>query len=813
LKTFDKEEPMQLVHKMELEIPDSIIKEIIEEFDCIKFLKESVKAKLMNPLKELDGKKTADCGTLHYGQDAPWAGTNKSHLSIMLFYEGKSAGGYAEELVTLLENGVNKVGLCPTGGKIRNISEITPDTIWKLRKNKFFHDFKKMLNIREGVDYTDAKNRAQLRYGMILYAGDADVDGIHICSLFFNMINVLYPSVLQSGMVSTYRTKILSAVPINGKKKKVFYELWQYQEWEKTIDISKWKVTYFKGLGSSTKEDVEEDLKVMFVVEQIYDEDADYYLNLFFGQDPKLAEKRRELIMAHDPESLPPPIEVDEETGARLETISSYLTNSYISYCSHTLVRHLSGYDGLNQVRRKVVYSSSIYWKDWTSDKMTRTVVFNGAATDLSNYHHGDSLAGVIVRMTQNFIGTNNLNHFVGQGQFGTREEGPGRYASIRYTSIRTNNWWLKLIYNPKDKPLLTHHYDEGIKTEPQFYLPRIPMCLVQGQDAIMCGWRSYVPPYNVLDICNWYVERINGKEPNEIDEPIPFFRGFKGQVEVVDTRKLKEVEELILNDNGEEVIDDDGNPQVEYVKTQTGKYSLVTRGIISEMDVNSLTIAELPVGIWTKPYLEGLTKMKSEGKLKNFYKVAGDYTTETPVIRVEGIVPKDNKNDPHKIKITMKDFPLVKSYPLNCMWLLGLDGKPRHYRNVTEILEEYYQWRLPYYEKRRLLELEEAEKKRKDCLDKVSYVNAVKDKKLIIIKRKKADILKDIRELGLREDLYGFTKYYDDETIRKLKEKAEAAENEYQRLTNTTDCEIMIEEIYELMDEYQKVYGDDRRE
>lgn len=811
LESFEQEKPKKRVSKMTLDIPESIIREIIEEFDCIKFLKESIKASILDPLKKLDGKKTSDCGTLYYGKDAPWAGTAKSSKATILFFEGKSAGSYGNELISLMKNGVSSMGSCPTGGKIRNISEITPETVWKLKKNKFFHDFKKMLNVREELDYTDPKNRAQLRYGKILYAGDADVDGIHICSLFMNLINVLYPSLLQAGLVSTYRTKILSAVPVNGKKKLLFYELWQYKEWEKTVDISKWKITYFKGLGSSTKEDVKEDFKEMFVVECVYDEDADYTLNLFFGKDKLLSEKRRELIMNYDPEELPPAIETDEETGTRFEPISSYLANSYISYCSHTLVRHLSSIDGLNQVRRKVVYSSSIYWKDWASEKETRTVVFNGAATELSNYHHGDSLTAVIVRMAQNFVGSNNLNYFIGLGQFGTRDHGGADFASPRYTRIMPNNWWLKLIYNPKDKPLLTHQYDEGIKTEPYFYLPRIPMCLVQGQDAIMCGWRSYIPPYNVLDICNWYLDRIGGKEPFEIEEPVPFFRDFQGRVEVVDTRKLKEYEESLLDDNGEEIVDDEGNVEKVYTTVRSGKYSILTHGIISDIEVNSLTIQELPVGVWTEPFLQSLQKLKSEGKVKNFFKLPG-YTIESPLIRVEGIVPKDIKNDPHKIKIKAKDFPLIKSFPLNCMWILGPDKKPKYYKSVTEILEEYYQWRLPFYEKRRHLELEEAKMAMQDAMDKVAYVNAVKDKKLIIIKRKKNDILASIRELGLKEHLYGFTKYYDEETVAKLQEKYELAKEKLERLELTTDQEMMAEEIYELMEEYEKVYGDDRR-
>jgi DNA topoisomerase-2 len=42
-----------------------------------------------------------------------------------------------------------------------------------------------------------------------------------------------------------------------------------------------------------------------------------------------------------------------------------------------------------------------------------------------SSYHHGEvSLAGTIVNMAQNYVGSNNINYLQPEGQFGTRLQG-----------------------------------------------------------------------------------------------------------------------------------------------------------------------------------------------------------------------------------------------------------------------------------------------------------------------------------------------------------------------------------------------------
>ena len=52
-------------------------------------------------------------------------------------------------------------------------------------------------------------------------------------------------------------------------------------------------------------------------------------------------------------------------------------------------------------------------------------------------------------------------------------------------------------IFNEWDDPLLKYQMDDNQKIEPEWYMPIIPMVLVNGADGIGTGWSTKVPNYN----------------------------------------------------------------------------------------------------------------------------------------------------------------------------------------------------------------------------------------------------------------------------------------------------------------------------
>ncbi|KAG0145091.1 hypothetical protein CROQUDRAFT_46335 [Cronartium quercuum f. sp. fusiforme G11] len=68
------------------------------------------------------------------------------------------------------------------------------------------------------------------------------------------------------------------------------------------------------------------------------------------------------------------------------------------------------------------------------------------------------------------------------------------------------------------------------MQIEPEWYIPILPMVLVNGSSGIGTGWSSDIPNYNPMDP----VENLRHKLNDEPLEPIhPWFRGFKGEFNI----------------------------------------------------------------------------------------------------------------------------------------------------------------------------------------------------------------------------------------------------------------------------------------
>lgn len=66
-------------------------------------------------------------------------------------------------------------------------------------------------------------------------------------------------------------------------------------------------------------------------------------------------------------------------------------------------------------------------------------------------------------------------------------------------------------LFHEDDDYVLNYLEDEGQSIEPDYYLPIIPLCLVNGAEGIGTGWSTYIPCYNPIDIVD-NLKRLMGK-------------------------------------------------------------------------------------------------------------------------------------------------------------------------------------------------------------------------------------------------------------------------------------------------------------
>lgn len=71
-----------------------------------------------------------------------------------------------------------------------------------------------------------------------------------------------------------------------------------------------------------------------------------------------------------------------------------------------------------------------------------------------------------------------------------------------------------KTLFPAVDSNLLKFLYDDNQKVEPEWYIPIIPMVLVNGAEGIGTGWACKIPNYNPREIVNNINRMLNHQEP-----------------------------------------------------------------------------------------------------------------------------------------------------------------------------------------------------------------------------------------------------------------------------------------------------------
>jgi len=187
----------------------------------------------------LHNKKLRDC-KFHYNDEA--TGKDKDSIlekqkeSTIFITEGDSASGS----ITKARN-VNTQAVFSLRGKPLNCFGLTKKVVYE---NEEFNLLQHALNIEE--------NYEDLRYNNIVFATDADVDGLHIRLLLMTFFLQFFPDVVKNGHVYILETPLFR---VRNKQETIYC----YDESEKQAAMkklgSKPEITRFKGLGEISPEE------------------------------------------------------------------------------------------------------------------------------------------------------------------------------------------------------------------------------------------------------------------------------------------------------------------------------------------------------------------------------------------------------------------------------------------------------------------------------------------------------------------------------------------------------------------------------
>jgi DNA topoisomerase-2 len=617
-------------------------------------------------------------------EDAGKAGTADSHLCTLFLTEGDSAKALAVSGFSVV--GRDFYGVFPLKGKLLNVRETSSK---KVLENKEIQALAKILGLKFGVDYSDEKERKGLRYGHVCVMTDQDQDGSHIKGLLINLFSRFWPYLFrQKEYLREFITPIVKAINGKNSQELAFYTLPEYEAWkEQTKPGREWKIKYYKGLGTSTSSEAKEYFKnidrhqISFSYIDQQDDDA---IDLAFSK--LKVEQRKGWLAALDPTTY---LDQDVDEVRYVDFVNKEL----VLFSQASNVRAIpSLLDGLKPSQRKVLYvvlKNKIF-------KEIKVAQLGGLVAKESAYHHGEqSLAMTMVVMAQDYIGSNNINLLYPGGQFGTRMSGGKDAASARY--IFTNALPIaRSLFHEHDDQVLTYQDDDGQQIEPSFYVPVIPMSLVNGSDGIGTGWSSTVPNYNPLEVVENLRRILDGNEPLEMH---PWYRGFKGVIRQVSQQKY------------------------------------VSFGVVERLNATTVLISDLPVGVWTSEYKDKVLEpmMSDDPKTKRVaqIKTFREHHTDTTVLFEVELTPDQMQQA--EARGLHRTFKLANSISTANMVLFDGHGKLHRYATPVDILKEFYTIRLDYYVKRKDAQVKRLKEELDRLSNKARFILAVVEDRLKI--------------------------------------------------------------------------------
>jgi len=664
--------------------------------------------------KKTDGVKTKNIRGIPKLIDANWAGTDRSSECTIIFCEGDSAK--AGIVSGLSSEDRNSYGVYPMKGKILNVRG---ENIKKISENKEIAEIKKILGLETGREYSDTND---LRYGRVLIMTDADLDGHHIKGLCINLFHTQWSALLHiPGFIGFMNTPILKAN--RGNQTIVFYNEGEYNEWKENTNMNNWKIKYYKGLGTSTGKEFRDYFKQKKIVGfQHTGKESDETIDLIFNK--KRSSDRKDWLEKYNRDSY---LNTDNTSVSYEE----FINKEFIHFSKYDCDRSIPNLmDGLKISLRKILYSA--FKKNLTTE--IKVAQFSGYVSEHSGYHHGEaSLNAAIIGMAQNFIGSNNINLLLPNGQFGTRRTGQD-HASERYIYTQLNKI-TRSIFPKEDDAILKYLDDDGLIVEPIFYAPIIPMILVNGSKGIGTGFSTDIMCYNPIEIIDYLKYKLStatatatataemSTATETIIDFLPYYEGFQGQIE----------------------------------KISMGKF--LFKGRYSKIAPDKIHITELPVGFWTedfKEHLETLTDtVDKTGKkivpvVKDYNDMSKDTNIDFTITLSKGKLEElETMSCDYGCNGVEKIFKLYSTSSNTNMHLFDAHDTLKKYDTVEEIIDDYFEIRLALYQKRKEYLIAALEKELVVLRNKTTYIRENLEDTIDLRKKKKEQVVEMLTNKG----------------------------------------------------------------
>ena len=372
--------------------------------------------------------------------------------------------------------------------------------------------------------------------------------------------------------------------------------------------------------------------------------------------------------------------------------ISDFLNTELVDYASYDNLRSISSYiDGQKNTSRKILYT--ILKKNIKEE--IKVSQLSSKMAEFTQYMHGDA-SSVIVSMAKKYTGTNNMPIIADEGNFGTRFKPEASAPRYIYTMKNANTEYL---FKKDDEPILIEQVFEGDVIEPRFFIPTLPLILINGStDCITPGFKQHILPRKKEEIIEYIKLSLKGEDTSHI--PLtPHYNGFKG---------------TIVNDK---------SPS-----------SWVFSGVIERIGAIGLRITELTPNWDLKKYNKHLKELVDDKVIKSYKDKSENDNFLFEIHADSSFVNQSDEKILTKLKLLTKE---TEQY--NCV---DENNKMRLFESVNHILDAFIEIKKEYLHKRKSHQLGELREKMNFEASRYLFIKYINDGEIIISKKTKQEII-----------------------------------------------------------------------
>ena len=410
--------------------------------------------------------------------------------------------------------------------------------------------------------------------------------------------------------------------------------------------------------------------------------------------------------------------------------------------------------DGIRIGARKIIWAGMK--GDLSKKSFIKLPALIGDALKMG-YHHGDaSLASTIVGLCLKHNCKYSPLNAIGQV---SSLRVPNVDVATRYLSVKKSEFF-DLFF--ADKELLEIQTEEGEQIEPKYFLPIVPMVLLNRTNSPGFGFSFRSFSYNLNDIIDNLIVSIKlGSCLTSGIQLRPEIEGVKES-------------NLIYNSNKDRWY-------------SIGEY-------FYDEEHRILAVKDLPYNVSFEEFENNLDKLKENGTIET-------YINKSEIDQINYVIQLSHNflltNDKWKFFKTFKLFSIIPTDILNC---IDVDGKSiLFFENAYQLIDVFVKKRLKYYDIRKTRLVQILTQKIKENKETISFIEHVISGKIIVNNVKKSEIKSQLLKFDLPERVMDMKMWMlTEEEIVNLQNKIIELQEELDYIKRTSIEDMYI---YDLLD------------